>query len=498
MTVNRRSQSVESRQALNKPFLQRMKEAELQRSSSVALLKDRDLQACTFKPSISRMSKVYEEEREQRLQHKDTSHTDLNQSGRPVRAQSASRVESLYRDAQTRATVLEHKRFAKALQETTSIGKPYISSGTDRIVREGPMKDVYSCNFIQRQEIFQQLAHEHAKVLAVVSDRPSLLSPNGSDGRQLTSIEMENQVDRLYTRSTEVSKQLRQLLQDKTIANQCTFKPALSRATELFMSKEGEEREDVVERLTRKLAQPKDAASPPDNQNAPGTPRRAPVSMRDAELFYRRQLVNLKQKQKLIDERKAIRIIDEQKDCTFQPDIQPYHTERRASSAPHSLNTSIDSQAKSITGIVGADSFLKRQRVARDRRKEKVDQLNNLGKGKVCNGPNFTVVRPFHLSKGRGQSRDLNIHFDPNTQFEQPLTKIQPSRLFGQPLNPNVSISYPFKQPGRSFSETKMDATIESVTKLLNATSQFADTRVREKELELLNSALGKYDERYN
>lgn len=571
-----------------KPFLVRMREAELQRQAAVALMKDKALAEYPFRPALSAVSRAYAEARDREREaaaeqynyeiinagertaiYKSgadngtttaaavASFSDLNQSHAADSHQQmalpppppASRLDALYEDAAHRRAALEAKRRAKEVQESAAVGAPYVSAGTERIVSEGAMKDVYSaCDFVQRQEIFSQLAKDHRRALKKIAarehggvspqkqakrrrQRRRAQSTPGNNGiassiyasaatyakkrggydessdegtdddssddsfgiglnpQPLTTEAMAEQVDRLYTQSTAVSKQLRQLLAAERLREECTFKPILSPATEAYhRATEGARPACVVQRLTAAAASSKTEGA---EGNRPQTPKPTPsqaavpkraVTPSDADRFYRRQVAAIRHKEQRIAEARAARAVDEQRDCTFRPEfgaavagLVPTSSSsrhgtpsRRAASAPQSANASFrrdDDASVTVASITGTTAFLERQSLARRQRQEKEALLAAVGKGMRCNGPNYTVVRPFNLTGGRGQGREMANFFDPASHSEQPLMQgiraesgitaaaaaeasAASSRAFGQPINPNVSVAYPFMTVG--------------------------------------------------
>ena len=390
----------------SKDFFERLEEAELRKKLTLEEQREQLNSAHPFKPQLSRISVAYVEGRRQfGFDHE------------------ANRSDALYNEAKIRQqSHADRKAQIEESENDSRYYKPSTCRINNEILQAGKLKELYGqTTFVERQQVFMELAKRHAEQLKqdVENDerhrKPCIpgVSSGGCETEKLDEIALQEQVERLYTHH-KTSKTLKKVLAEKEINAKCPFKPTLAPATEEYWrtlaERNSETKGTIFDRLASAPAKShlekqglNDSVSVASNEE-----KKRRVNQTEVDEFYRKQLSGLQRKEHMIKKQKLLQEIEGQKDCTFHPDIQVRPTPMRPSSAAASHNTSVCS-ATSVKELVGVSSFVERQASARRRRQEDEERLSQLGKGKPCNGPNFTVVTPFKLSR-RSSSENGSNH----------------------------------------------------------------------------------------
>ena len=416
-------------------FLARCVTKENDKKQAIARKRAELLVECTFAPSISKVSREYCEITRGEVQNNNL------------------RVEELYQDAHQRRKVQQQREDDKAATEMDRhMTHPKTNVKSQQVLFGGSHQSFYSQEFIQRQQVFQQLAKEHSKQLkqqleAEATNKPKLLE-------RVTSELIQEQVVRLHYQSVDISKDVKKQLAKTQLEEACPFRPQLSIGSEECV-KRIERNPNVVERLTRESRYKRRSASANDairrNEQEKSNEEflhKKIVKDSDAEEFYQRQMFHVQQRDELLRHKKLTSNMSDQVECTFHPNIEVGSSQQRqVNNTPSTIitpptgtnkvpagpprrqqlggsedkNRSSSSHVQS-TSFQGVERHVERQQKAQQMKRDEEERRNQLGKGMPCNGPKYTILSPFSLSRSRTNHRlqQEEIHHGSNT----PLTEV--------------------------------------------------------------------------
>jgi hypothetical protein len=343
----------------------------------------------TFQPSISRLSQ------------------QLAQEQRRAQGQQ-NRIAALHDEAEQRRREKEKRvREHAALEADRRVYHPTTNPQSDQWIRRGQHGTFFQKDFVDRQDDYARIHEEHTIALQETKAEEQRLALEAS--RATTSLArvrhemIEQQVERLYYEGPEVSKEVKQRLAQQLEKEECPFVPTLSIGSE-YVARRITRNGNVVERLFNVPKRSYSAGDDPNKNNndsslISGQGNAAggrTVGSADANAFYRRQVDSVQRKQDQLALKHSEQQLEKQLECTFRPKTnsrpstpqkqQPQVVARASSTPPPSPQVS------------GMSEFLKRKELAKKLADDKLARIEALGKGKPCNGPNFTVVTPFKLS----------------------------------------------------------------------------------------------------
>ena len=381
-----------------KSFLTREETKKNDRDKEIGEARRQLMKEYTFQPSISKISE------------------QLASKGRS--ADPGQRAAALYDEALRRRQDREQKqREAAVMESDRSAYHPATNPTSVEWIAQGQHRNLFEADFVRRQEEYAKVHAEHEKQLHEAVRSETSGGGPGPRGSGSTSSsppmrvhhrQIEEQVSRLYYESRDISAEAKKRLQERLAQQECPFKPKVSVGTDAVMRCIQREK-DPVRRLTmqtrrsfsadsRQRIEEQQAAAVTAINESVGSNHRQ-VDPAEATEFYHRQLESLARKYEILHQKHAAAEMEKQLDCTFRPktNVDEYRRNRQK------LDQSVRSD--SVSSVQGADCFVRRQQLARDKQREKELRVQQLGKGMHCNGPNYTVVVPFQLSEGRSKPK---------------------------------------------------------------------------------------------
>lgn len=340
----------------------------------------------TFQPSISRLSQQLAMEQRRSQSQKN-------------------RTVALHEEAEQRRREKEKRvREQAALEADRRAYHPTTNPHSDQWIRRGQHGTFFQKDFVGRQDDYARIHDEHALALQKTKEEEQRLALEAS--RATTSLArvrhemIEQQVERLFYEGPEVSKEVKQRLAKQLEKEECPFAPTLSIGSE-YVARRIQRNGNVVERLSNV---PKRCHSAPvatdgndssllSGANAARANGQKVVDSADVDAFYRRQVDSVQRTQEQLALKHSEIQLEKQLECTFRP-----RTNSRPSTPTpqkRSMSAATPPPSPQVSGI---EEFLKRKELAKKLADDKAARIDALGKGKPCNGPNFTVVTPFKLS----------------------------------------------------------------------------------------------------
>lgn len=383
-------------------FLTKAETRKNDRDKLIGEARARQAKEYTFQPSISRLSEQLAEEKR-----------------RQNRGSLEDHAAALHEEAEKRRQEKEmRKAEQEALETDRQATKPTTNPDSEALIRNGNHSKYFEdCDFVARQEEYAKVHNDHIKRLAKTLEeeqRQQLVQSEASalGLKRVRREAIEQQVERLYFETPEVSREVKQRLAEQLVREECPFRPQTSLGTEATVLKQKTWIKDVVKRLTIVRAasapsrDPEHTSSMNDSTHSNGSIRRR-VQPSDADEFYRRQLDAVERTQQQLHLKHSEKQLEQQLECTFRP-----RTNSRPPTPQHSLagtNTSGD-KGPSVEKVQGFSDFLRRKEQAKKLEEEKKRREEALGKGLPCNGPNYTVVMPFKLSDHKPTLRMLSTN----------------------------------------------------------------------------------------
>lgn len=366
----------------------------------------------TFQPSISRLSQ------------------QLAQEQRRAQGQQ-NRIVALHEEAEQRRREKEKRvREHAALEADRRVYHPTTNPQSEQWIRRGQHGTFFQKDFVDRQEDYARIHDEHAIALQETKAEEQRLALEASRATStLARVRhemIEQQVERLYYEGPEVSKEVKQRLAQQLEKEECPFAPTLSIGSE-YVARKIPRNTNVVERLFNVPKRSYSAGDDPkmssrhnDSSLLSGSQQNGggrTVGSADANAFYRRQVDSVQRTQDQLALKHSEQQLEKQLECTFRP-----RTNSRPSTPQKQQSSAVAARASSTPPppspqVSGMSEFLKRKELAKKLAEDKIARIEALGKGKPCNGPNFTVVTPFKLSNRKPVIRSSS-NADNNHRYE--------------------------------------------------------------------------------
>ena len=384
-----------------------------------------------FKPTINRVSE-------------EAAHQRQNRSG----SAGLPATTRLYEEGRESKEQLEARMQMEKEHRERSSGPyhPRTNPRSGRILDQVDEAGLYKKDFVQRQEYLASLKKEQLDELrhAIINEERGPGGVNGSSTHYPARIhydQIQEQVERLYQESRVVRDTAKAELRIRLQQEQCPFAPQLSTLSESISRKKINRSVPVYERLHSQSHRSSSVPPPEETaSNGPNTSRQT-ISREDARSFYQRQLKKQEERDIRVEQSRVQSSLKDGLNCSFRPvtnaggvnDSQ--RSIRRASSA-HSPKIEIK----------GLEEFTNRQQKAKELKEEQSARREALGRGKECNGPNYTVVVPFNLTAVSKPTRrktgpttssihPSRSHVDPYSQSNPPHTSKQQMALSQLPGN---------------------------------------------------------------
>ncbi|CUG06275.1 Hypothetical protein, putative, partial [Bodo saltans] len=316
-----------------------------------------------------------------------------------------------------------------ALEADRRVYHPTTNPQSEQWIRRGQHGTFFQKDFVDRQEDYARIHDEHAIALQETKaeeQRRALEASRATSTLARVRHEMiEQQVERLYYEGPEVSKEVKQRLAQQLEKEECPFAPTLSIGSE-YVARKIPRNTNVVERLfnvpkrsysarddPKMSSRHNDSSLLSGSQNGGGRT----VGSADANAFYRRQVDSVQRTQDQLALKHSEQQLEKQLECTFRP-----RTNSRPSTPQKQQSSAVAARASSTPPppspqVSGMSEFLKRKELAKKLAEDKIARIEALGKGKPCNGPNFTVVTPFKLSNRKPVIRSSS-NADNNHRYE--------------------------------------------------------------------------------
>jgi hypothetical protein len=387
-----------------KSFLTREETKKNDRDKEVGEARRQLMKEYTFQPSISKISE------------------QLATKGRS--SDPAQRAAALYAEALRRRQDREQKqREAAAMESDRSAYHPATNPTSVEWIAHGQHRNLFEADFVRRQEEYAKVHADHEKMLydAVRSEAGGSSkagrSSAGSPPMRVHHHQIEEQVARLYYESRDISAEAKKRLHERLAKEECPFKPKISVGTDAVMRCIQREK-DPVRRLTmqtrrsfsadsRQRMEERQAAAVTAANESSGSMQRQ-VDPAEATEFYHRQLESLARKYEILHQKHAAAEMEKQLDCTFHPKTNVEEYRRKKEKLDQSV------RSDSVSSVQGADSFVRRQQMGREKQRDREMRIQQLGKGMNCNGPNYTVIIPFQLSEGRAKPKIISRRGGPS------------------------------------------------------------------------------------
>lgn len=417
----------------------------------------------TFQPSIGRLSQEIDEQKQRMTR----------------RAASADRAVLLHEEAKRRQQQRELKEREHAAMETDrKVYQPTTNPASLHWIERGAHGPLFEeANFVERQEEYMRVHEDHVHELREAHEQETQQALEASKRalhlRRVNKAMIDAQVRRLYDDQQEISAEVKQRLEERLLREACPFKPVTSIGTEHVMQRVHRD-PNVVRRLTTiTKAPPKRSMSADDSAllnsstgSAQGaSSKKKVVHPNEAEQFYRRQVAASERTKAQAYQKHSEKELEEHLQCTFRPKLNARRavgqstppakkqssegTLRKgpSSSSPNGAAGGGDHQATPLEQTVaGLGDFLKRREMAIALQKEKEARIQALGKGLPCNGPNYTVITPFHLSEKKPNERNTMEDTSPRSSTATPLPKQRVSLRSDPP--PSQQYSYHYSRGG--------------------------------------------------
>eukprot|EP00760_Papus_ankaliazontas_P033595 PhM_4_TR6478/c0_g1_i1/m.58141 len=224
------------------------------------------------------------------------------------------------------------------------------------------------------------------------------------------------QIQRLHSAAPERTKAVREELRRAAHAEECPFRPHISERSREMAAGRGrdgymmENASAASRRRPSKLDDDKTNANEggeknnneaADEEDGAASVKSAPQRRsRSSTEFYEQQLRHQQLHDERVEELQRAKAIQELSHCTFTPritDMAAMVSGNAATTTTTIKNGSSRVRSASVDAVKGVGEYMARQQRAQQQRHELENRRELIGRGKPCNGPNYTLVRPFEL-----------------------------------------------------------------------------------------------------